>query len=944
MTGKTCMESGRTLLELIVVFVIICLLTIGGIYLFQDAVSRQEADRTYEDIMTTATAIRTRGAGRTNTGSGIADTQLVSDKTRLGRKMQVVSDCPQKAFTIKIDDINQKTCEYLMAKSWGKPFQPLVFFRAQNFEDVCQENALESDTTGYYMMSGADCKRAAVSAKAVFAVSFDLKGRAPAIRACHSQGDCLACQSCNEIKQVCEDHCEAGKVCSPQTEICEEEIQCEENQYPEDGECKDCPSQTSCDADKMYDIHGCPIEYQACEEGSYCDGDTCQVCPEPSETICEGAPATDVHGCPTQKFQACETGICKDKTTCVECLTADDCPSEKPICNRADNTCYCPDKAICPDPNNPDQSFACQAGYCPSGETCTMCSCVGYPLTSCPTGGRCSECLSGGSTKYKLDGCDVGYTQSGDTCVANECAGWSITSSITGCLAGSETTCTTPTTSYYKCSACEPGYTLLDDSCTENVCTSTVTIPIANCKTQTACTSPTGTYYTCSECEAGYELSETGEECTVQNLCGDNQCCQALVDAGYTLDAEWQAKTLAYNAQNPTNPRYVWGDIKEGMFGYSHSPAAYFVGNVVVSQDLDIHDTCTRGIDVTGKLTVQSGRSFVAEGLGAENLTLESGASLQVLGPSDILSVTGEVINAGTIEANRFDLPQLLDNRGKITVTDFSGYARQNMTFINSGTFAAPQLKLYGTMASVTNSGTLKLSESLAVENSILNSGIIETPTIWASSFKQTVGKTMVGNMYLGKEAETYLGTGGVEDADIAIEISGGEVKVGEKLKYEALKQGIKLSGDGKLSMGAALYGSKPSSSAIEVSGTAELVVEGNINVPGISDDYSIKMTGISPKIKVKGFLNIGHSTTPPIYQTAGEISVCDAIYMDGTNEPVISGGFVKSGKSIKICYRSDTKQSCNTTWYYSADPNNTHYNPLIIPNSSISWCSESLE
>ena len=48
---------------------------------------------------------------------------------------------------------------------------------------------------------------------------------------------------------------------------------------------------------------------------------------------------------------------------------------------------------------------------------CVVNSCAGYNLTSCPTNGSCSECVSGTTTKYKLDTCNSGYAKVNDTCV-----------------------------------------------------------------------------------------------------------------------------------------------------------------------------------------------------------------------------------------------------------------------------------------------------------------------------------------------------------------------------------------------------------------------------------------------------------------------------------------------------------------------------------------------
>ena len=59
----------------------------------------------------------------------------------------------------------------------------------------------------------------------------------------------------------------------------------------------------------------------------------------------------------------------------------------------------------------------CKSGYTYSGGGCVENTCGSeYNLASCPTGGSCSNCKSGSTTKYKLDSCGSGYYQDGDGC------------------------------------------------------------------------------------------------------------------------------------------------------------------------------------------------------------------------------------------------------------------------------------------------------------------------------------------------------------------------------------------------------------------------------------------------------------------------------------------------------------------------------------------------
>ena len=115
---KTYSESGRTLLEMLSVLAIISLFGVLAIILYNMAVVRQETDRDYEDILLTVSSMHNRGTLRTD--KGMADTQLLHNSTRSGKAMSIVNNCPQdvSALTIKIENIDKKTCQKLMEKSW----------------------------------------------------------------------------------------------------------------------------------------------------------------------------------------------------------------------------------------------------------------------------------------------------------------------------------------------------------------------------------------------------------------------------------------------------------------------------------------------------------------------------------------------------------------------------------------------------------------------------------------------------------------------------------------------------------------------------------------------------------------------------------------------------------------------------------------------------------
>ena len=194
-------ELGRTMVEMVGVFAVIILLGILAIVAFTNTVCSNEADRVYEDIVLTVSSVRNRGTARTS--NGIADTSLITARSRTGKKFSVERDCPGGAFTIKVEDIDQKTCSYLMDKGWQKVVEPICFYRANHFEDVCRGNVLDSASDGYYMLVGVDCSKMNAPEKGVFAVTFALDNETEKIRYCKTDSSCGDCQRCDTVKQVC---------------------------------------------------------------------------------------------------------------------------------------------------------------------------------------------------------------------------------------------------------------------------------------------------------------------------------------------------------------------------------------------------------------------------------------------------------------------------------------------------------------------------------------------------------------------------------------------------------------------------------------------------------------------------------------------------------------------------------------------------------------------
>ena len=124
-------EFGRTMLELIAVVTLLCLLTIGGIKVFRNAVSQQTADRLYEDIRLEVLSYMNRGVGRRK--AGMTDTSL-GGKSRAAKDM-AIQECPLNAVTVRVKDVDEATCEKLLEKDWEKPFKLLGFYHSESWED-----------------------------------------------------------------------------------------------------------------------------------------------------------------------------------------------------------------------------------------------------------------------------------------------------------------------------------------------------------------------------------------------------------------------------------------------------------------------------------------------------------------------------------------------------------------------------------------------------------------------------------------------------------------------------------------------------------------------------------------------------------------------------------------------------------------------------------------
>ena len=163
----------------------------------------------------------------------------------------------------------------------------------------------------------------------------------------------------------------------------------------------------------------------------------------------------------------------------------------------------------------------CKAGYEESGDGCKAAACTGYKLASCPTGATsCSTCLSGTTTKYKVNGCKKGYILSSavivgraQTCIADPCTGYTLTSCPTGATSCNE--CLSGTTTKYKINGCKAGYEEDGNTCKVATCSG---YNLSKCPDKSycdECVSGTTTKYKFVHCVSASDMPlTTGDGCT----------------------------------------------------------------------------------------------------------------------------------------------------------------------------------------------------------------------------------------------------------------------------------------------------------------------------------------------------------------------------------------------------------------------------------------------
>ena len=206
--------------------------------------------------------------------------------------------------------------------------------------------------------------------------------------------------------------------------------------------------------------------------------------------------------------------------------------------------------------------------------SCSLKTCPGYTLTSCPENGICTPCSVQNSqcsqtVKFKLDSCEDGYTVSGNTCVKS-------TSCTTKTCQRGLTTKPTHATSYTTCvpvhedcsmgvatytaTACEAGYTLYFGRCVADCSTYTLSSCPSNASCS-SCLSGLTSKYKIDSCNSGYTISSDGSSCIFVQIGSSYDTCVANCKKNNpgSLKCETECKQIAVEGGT------IGGTIKPGF-------------------------------------------------------------------------------------------------------------------------------------------------------------------------------------------------------------------------------------------------------------------------------------------------------------------------------------------------------------------------------------------
>ena len=342
-------ETGRTMLEMIAVIVLIILLSIGSLMGYKQVVARHQATVLHQDIMVEASSRRGDNAQKKSTyDSGLGH------KTRQGLAME--TERSSDTFTIIVKEVSAALCSSLKKKDWDDALRIKINGNVYKPNDPNQIQCPSGDDN--------------------FELSLIFPYKVSAIEAyqdfCRNESECMSCQTCNTTTGTCQNTCGAGtcvaNVCVGQA--CEEGetlvgTTCQPCKTDYSATCSSCNSTTTpyWTEDKKCVCHG-----DSCGTNFYCDTNgACQECPKHA-TCADGTFTCDTGYVKSELGDSCVALSCSKGetlvgTACQPCqtdysATCSSCNSTTPYWNGTECTEALPERT-CTD--NTD----CKAGeYC----------------------------------------------------------------------------------------------------------------------------------------------------------------------------------------------------------------------------------------------------------------------------------------------------------------------------------------------------------------------------------------------------------------------------------------------------------------------------------------------------------------------------------------------------------------------------------------------------
>ena len=924
-------ETGRTMLEMIAVIVLIILLSIGSLMGYKQVVARHQATVLHQDIMVEASSRRGDNAQKKSTyDSGLGS------KTRQGLAMK--TERSSDTFTIIVKEVSAALCSSLKKKDWDDALR--IKINGNVYKPYNPDNP--NDPNQIQCPSGDDN----------FDLSLIFPYKVSAIEAyqdfCRENSECMSCQTCNTTTGTCQNDCETGTciagACVGQA--------CEEGETLVETTCQPCKTDysatcSSCNSTTPYwNGTDCVCHDNSCGTNFYCDTNgACQECETPSES------------CVLSEDKL-------DNTT--QCLITKkiSCADPNPDCNITTGECMHCDAPIqrCDRETATDPTTGCT--------TIKKITCDSSANPACRSSGNCGPCPNNATCNNGTITCKDGYYRNGDECQKcddpkTSCKFAQNTTDENGCITEKETTCGGETPACYDDGVCRkcPDNSGLTEQGPE--------ISGSPCK-----------------CKSGYAYDEAKEKC-VKDACGGNACCLEMLSLGFDIDPDCTNDTCRTTKDKTKQ--------KSGTFfmeTFSTGARPFYLGNMTLDKDVNLEKCSTlfvkgnldvqanlqmNSLDVNGTFTIHPNKN-VTLGQGWFNSTIiESGGVLKLTNTSqaskmghDPLSDVweeildgGQFINKGTVESvHSLYFPKTFENYGKVTISgnilqnNYIGGHSVDSSFLNNGTIEAENLGegLTAANTSVINNGTLTLRGALGVSDchsangkcgvGLTNSGMI-TATALEGRFLSNTGGTITisGDVVLGNKNTS---------ADTAIDISGGSVNITGNLVFYTLNTGIKLSGQGQLTVdgnvnerkGQHTLSEGASGPFVDISDNAQLVTNGSdtFHCPFVSKGPAIKVSGNG---KIKSKQSIYAEGQYPISQTGGQILVCDQVTLRSLKGNNITGGVLASTSSITSVCKSGAEESCKRIDYLSKprDTGNADsyiYDSHVKPYASIPWCRSS--